>query len=200
LERGVDFVSSKFAVEGFERGLLVAIALYEHEVGPGFGVGGLVAFPGEAGGGVAGVGGAGVGVGRGGFFEGVDDGGANHVDAAEVWRDEVGPGAGEGVEPADVPGAGGGVEGADVDAEDDEFAGEGGHAVLVGDGVAVEDEAAEPLGVEALPFACGGFDAGIALPTADEEGEGCELGRRVGGELAEVGLTRRHEGLGEYGW
>ncbi len=83
---------------------------------------------------------------------------------------------------------GGGVVGADVHAEDDEFAGEGGHAVLVGDGVAVEDEAAEPLGLESLPIAAGGFDAGVALPAADEEGEGCELGRGVGRELAEDGI------------
>ena len=162
----------------FGQSLAVAVALYEHEVRPGLGVGGLVALPGEAGGGVGGVGGAGKGVGGGGFFEGVGDGVGVVVDlnAAEVWGDEVGPSAGECVEPADIPSVGDGVKGADVEAEDDEFAGEGGHAVLVGDGMTVEDVAAEPLGFEALPIAGGGFDLRVALPAADEEGEGGELG------------------------
>jgi len=182
--------------------LAVAVALYEHEVRPGFGVGGLIALPGEAGGGVGGVGGAGKGVGGGGFFEGVGDGVGVVVDlnAAEVWGDEVGPSAGECVEPADIPSVGDGVKGADVEAEDDEFAGEGGHAVLVSDGVAVEDEASEPLGFKALPIAVGGFDAGVALPTADEEGEGCELRGSVWGEFAEVVLEKRHGGLCAYDW
>jgi len=61
-----------------------AVDFHEHEIGPGFGVGGLVALPGEVGWGGAGVGGSGVGVVGGGFFEGVGDGGAVEGEAAEV--------------------------------------------------------------------------------------------------------------------
>ena len=137
----------------------------------------------------AGVGGAGVGVCGGWFFEGVADGRAVDGEAAEFRGDQVGPGASEGVEPADVPGLRGGVVGAEVFAENDEVAGGRGHAVFVGDGVAVEDEAALPGYVECLPVAGCGFYFCEAFPVADEEGESGE-GR--GGVRVELAESLRH--------
>ena len=93
-----------------------AVAFYDHEFGPGFGVGGLFAFPGEVGFGNICVRRAGVGVGGGWFFEDVGHAVVGEVDAAEFLRGEVGPGSGESVEPFDGPAVIGGVVAADVHA------------------------------------------------------------------------------------
>jgi len=97
------------------------------------------------------------------------------LDAAQLFRSQVHPGASQSVQPFDVPSVFLCVIRAKVYAEHEKLACKRGHAIFVGNHITIKNEASFPRRLQMLPSSIISLECGVATPFANQKSEPGEI-------------------------